>query len=462
MKKGRVAFLQPQECIPDNSTIPPLGVLYLLAISEKMGLEGRFFDQRLNKNAIDQLIPFQPDLVGITATTSAFNQGLKAINVLKKSLPHAIIAIGGPHASVLPQEAIEAGADIAIVGEGELAWQLICEAVFNRGERPKGWLLGARADETHSDKANMRLLTSEELNELPFPAFHLMDLEKYFSSSQRHGLYQRGKRILPIITSRGCSFHCTFCTHMMGHRVRARSSKSVLTEIEFLCRNYGVDEIFFEDDFFFFDRERALDILDRLSRITPQLHIKFANGVRADSIDQELLKTAKRAGAYSITFGIESGCEKTLKKMKKHLDLGKVQDLVKLAREEGFLVGGNCILGYPEETEADTIESIKFFYSLHLDSCAIVNLIPFPGTEVYQECKRKGYLNAKAKDWDNYSFNLTRPIILCETPEMTSEKITKIIHNSYRKLYLRPYMLKNLISQLTMKQLLYIIKYGVY
>ena len=335
---------------------------------------------------------------------------------------------------------------------------MLCKEVFVRHQRPHKWLLGAKLDKSHSEKALLRSLTVEELNELPFPAFNLMDLERYFSSTQRHGLYQRGKRVLPIMASRGCPFQCTFCAHMMGQAVRVRSVQSVINEIEFLVRNYGIDEIYFEDDAFFFDRENALEILERLAKFEPKLHIKFANGVRVNFLDRDLLRAAMRAGAYSITFGIESGSAETLKRMRKQLDLNKVREAVFLAKQEGFLVGGNCILGYPEETERAMRESIDFFYSLRLDSCALVNLVPFPGTEVYEECSRKGYLNSKAADWDNYCFNLTHPSVLIEYPGMDQKRLVKIIRSAYRRLYARPYMIYNLMHHLTFKEKIDLIK----
>jgi radical SAM superfamily enzyme YgiQ (UPF0313 family) len=239
----------------------------------------------------------------------------------------------------------------------------------------------------------------------------------------------------------------------MGARIRSRSIDSVIAEVKFLVNTYGIDELYIEDDNFTIKRERALQILDRLAAVTPPIYLKFANGARVDAVDRELLDAMKKARVYSISFGIESGSASTLKKMKKHLDLEQAKENILLAKSMGFLVGANCIIGYPGETVQDVQESLDFFLNLPLDSMAIVNLVPFPGTEVREICEEQGYLTKEAQRWENYFFSLNNPYPLIETPHLSKTELTTLIHKAYRKMYLRPRWIWNTIKYLSPRQI---------
>jgi len=197
-----------------------------------------------------------------------------------------------------------------------------------------------------------------------------------------------------------------------------------------------------------------MEILARLAAFSPPIYLKFANGIRADAVDRELLEAMRRARVYVLSFGIESGCPATLEKMRKHLDLDKARENVLLAKSMGFLVGSNCIVGYPGETVADVNRSLDFFLSLPLDSMAIVNLVPFPGTEVRELCERQGYLTPEAANWDNYYFAINRPIPLIETPELPRRELVRLIRQAYRRMYLRPSWLWRAARHLTWRQML--------
>jgi len=135
--------------------------------------------------------------------------------------------------------------------------------------------------------------------------------------------------------------------------------------------------LYFEDDNFTAQRERALEILDRLAAFKPPLYLKFANGIRADRVDKEILKAMKRARVDSLSFGIESGCEATLAQMQKNLRLDLARENVLLAKSLGFLVGANALSVYPGETKEDIAKSLEFFFGLPLDSMAIVTWCHF-------------------------------------------------------------------------------------
>jgi radical SAM superfamily enzyme YgiQ (UPF0313 family) len=452
----RVAFYTP--AIPDGNTTPPLGPLYLLAALRAAGHEGRLFDARLDPRALEALLGYAPAAVCISAVTPAFPGALRAAAAVRARLPGAAVIVGGPHATALPGEvAREPLFDFALSGECELPLPRLC-SLLERGERSADALatvanLHLRTPEGVQATPAAGYLASADLDRLPWPAFDLMDLPRYFAGSQAHGLFSRGRRILPVMTTRGCPQACTFCCRVLGNRIRERSVESVLAEVRHLAATYGIDELYLEDDNFTVKRERALEILDRLAAIDPPLWVKFANGIRADRVDRELLLAMKRARVYTLSFGIESGSPATLRRMRKNLDLEVARESVRLAKSLGFLVGANCIIGYPGDTEEEIRQSLDYFFALDLDSMAIVNLVPYPGTAVRALCEERGYLTPAAADWGNYYFSLNRPIPLVSTPELPPERLIALTRRAYRRMYLRPRWLWRATRRLTLRQM---------
>lgn len=452
----RVAFFTP--ALHDGNTTPPLGPLSLLASLRQAGHEGRLFDERLDPHALAGLLAYAPGVVGISAVTPAFPGALRAAAAVRARLPGAKIVVGGPHATALPAEvARETLFDFAMSGECELPFPRLC-TLIGQGEFSAEALATVENLQYHTAEgvqatAPTGFLPSADLDRLPWPAFDLMDLPRYFAGSQAHGLFSRGRRILPVMTTRGCPQSCTFCCRVLGQRIRERSVESVLAEARHLVAAYGIDEIYFEDDNFTVKRERALEILDRLAGLDHPPWLKFANGIRADRIDRELLLAMRKARVYTLSFGIESGSPVTLARMRKNLDLEVASESVRLAKSLGFLVGANCIIGYPGDTEEDIRRSLDFFFALDLDSMAIVNLVPYPGTEARALCEERGYLTPAAADWGNYYFSINRPIPLVSTPELPPDRLIALTRQAYRRMYLRPGWLWRSARQLTLRQI---------
>lgn len=445
MKK--LAFVQPM--INDGNLTPPLGTLIMAAIMQDEGWEVRFFDERLDANAINLLIDFCPSIVGVSAVTASVLRGRQLTIQIKAALPDTITVFGGPHATAIPEEVSGwDSVDFVVVDEGEYAVRDLCQ-----------WFLAGRTSSELRRIPNLcytvdgnliqneirSFLQPEELDRLPMPAYHLLDLEQVFKNT-RHGLFQKGKRILPIMSSRGCPNQCTFCSRVMGSRIRYRNHELVLKEIENMVSNYELDEIWFEDDNFTANKKRAHTMLDLLIERNLGIHIKFANGMRGDGVDYEILEKMKKAGCYSISFGIESGSSRILKLMQKNLSLKKVKENVQIAKSMGFLVGANCILGYPGEAVEDMKESLDYFMDLDLDSMAVVNLIPFPGTKVRQICEERRYLTTEAENWNNYIFDINNPKILIATEFLDAKVLKRMINQAYRRMYLKPKRLYNILK----------------
>ncbi|HPG29962.1 MAG TPA: radical SAM protein [bacterium] len=455
----RIALYNP--IAPDMNTTPSLGLLYIAAKLEKAGHTSFVFDERFNKNAVAEVINFQPQVLGITSVTASFKNGLSAAEKIKNKLKDIRIVFGGPHASALPEPVVsEPLVDYVMTGECENSFPQLCEAINCKNETEsdleniKNLTFKTKTgDKITSSVRREEFLNSEELDLLPFPAFHLMNIDAYFNSPQEHGLFQKGKRILPIMTTRGCPFTCDYCCRIMGKTLRKRSVGNILSEIKTLIGKYDIDELYIEDDNFTADKKRAIEVLDAIIP-TGLKHIKFANGLNVQMIDEEILIKMKEAGAYSLSFGVESGCAETLKKMNKKINLDYAEHIIMTAKKMGFLVGSNCIIGYPGETKKDIRTSIDFFMKLKLDSMAIVNIVPFPGTETRRICEEKQYLTEEAADWNNYYFSINNPIPLIKTEYLSKSELKSEINRAYWKMYFNPVWFFRNLKHLSLKKII--------
>jgi len=451
----RVAFvISPTR---DGNYVPPLGILSLAALLREQGVEPRIFDCAAETSALDALVDFKPHLTGLTAVTSSVLSARRLAGVIKARFSHTKIIFGGPHATALPEEVIAwPEVDFVVAGEAERALVPLCawlEAkapVSQLATVPNLYHKESGAPQ-HTQKADW--LSSHELDHLPLPAYDLLDIDSV-TARLRHGLIRRGKRALPYMATRGCPHLCAFCCRVMGRRVRRKNPDVVLAEIESLVDAYGIDELYIEDDNFTASKDYALRILDGIYERKLPITIKFANGARIDTLDDVILERMRRAGCSSLSFGLESGSSRVLQMMDKHLDLDVVRTKVAMAQSHGFMTGGNMIVGYPGEREQDIWESVDFFQSLKLDSVAIVNLVPFPGTAVRALCEEKGYLTDEAAHWDNYYFDIADPKILVETEEMSKEQLKAIMRKVFFKLYTDPRRVWRLLRTMSPKDIL--------
>jgi radical SAM superfamily enzyme YgiQ (UPF0313 family) len=434
----KVALVQPK--IPDGNYMPSLGLLYIASLLESNGFCVKVFDENYDENVIKGLLGYDPAVIGITSVTAAINSSIKITQNIKRDSP-ARVVFGGAHPTAVPGDTVRAeGVDFVVINEGEYPMLELCKAI--REKRNENAFkdipnLYYKIDGSVRNTKKAKFLSGTELDELPYPAFHLLDLEYVFKRAV-HGLFSMGRRILPIMTSRGCPQVCTFCCRMMGYRERERSVSNVIKEIRFMKEAYNIDELYIEDDNFTGNRERAVKILDEIIKADLGIYIKFANGLRADTVDEEILSKIKEAGGYWVGFGIESGSKRVLGLMKKNLDLELAKENVRTAKRKGLFVGSNFIIGYPEETEEDLNESMNYFKGLGLDSCAVVNLVPFPGTAVCAYSKKMGYLTKDAENYDNYYFKMLNPNILVSTPALPQKKAKKAIRAFFLRFYLRP------------------------
>ncbi|MDH4209202.1 MAG: radical SAM protein, partial [Anaerolineae bacterium] len=267
----------------------------------------------------------------------------------------------------------------------------------------------------------------EDLDSLPFPARHIVRQEGY-----RAAIYS-GVRPTAMVSSRGCPYHCVYCLWpdtLYGHKFRARSAANVVDEIEQAVRDYGVDEIYFDDDCLTLSKKRVLEICRLI--LERGLEVKWIVQARVDTVDREVLAAMKEAGCHYILFGVESGSPRMLEIMKKRITLDQVRQAFKDCREVGIKTQAFFLFGVPGENRETIEETIQFAKEIDADSTQFAIAIPHPGTQLYETCMDNGWL--VFDNWEDFAAENS----LIETEALTREDVEKARIHAYRSYYLSP------------------------
>jgi len=316
-----------------------------------------------------------------------------------------------------------------VVGEGEQTMSELADSLAS-GEADYGKIKGLWSKiGGEIIKGEPRPLI-ENLDELPWPAWELVnDLNDYQAPDALR------RPIMSIMTTRGCPFGCTYCVskQIFGRRYRARSKESLLNEIKYYIKNFGVKELHIMDDVFTLDKARTIEICRAIQAGKFDLTLSFANGIRADSVDEELLKVLKDTGFQDLGFGVETGDEEILKSIKKNSTKSDMRRAFKLAKQFAFNTWGFFMIGLPGETGETIKKTIDFAIELDPDFAKFLILKPFPGSEVFNKLNSQGLI--KDFNYDNYGV-YTAPVH--EFPGLSAKDMLKWQRRAYLKFYLRP------------------------
>jgi radical SAM superfamily enzyme YgiQ (UPF0313 family) len=438
----KIALVRPR--YKTHLITPPLGLGYLSSYLKSRGHEIKIIDG-LNLDLSNEEITEacrDYDIVGITCLTDFYlatvdlSRRLKALG--------KIVVLGNVHPSCLPEQSLrEAQADFAVLGEGELSFYELIEALKNNLrpiDVPGVYYLG-------QDNFRPREFI-ENLDDLPFPDWQQLDPRAYQKAP--HGALIKNFPVAPIVTTRGCPYSCKFCASpdFWRQRLRFRSPENVIAEIELLVRDFGVKEIHFEDDNLTFNRQHVTRICELI--IERGLKISWAtpNGVRADKVDEKLLRLMKRAGCYYIVFGIESGNQDILNNIRKAETLKDIERAVNLAHKIGLMTQGFFILGLPGETEQTIKNSVDFAKKVPLDRAQFLILDLLPGSALWTEHK-----DEFKYDYQKESYH--EPTWVPAT--ITAEKLKEWQPKAFREFFFRPGPIFSLVRFLRLSQLKFII-----
>ena len=396
----------------------PLGPVSLASTLEQAGHDAEIYDPKIGATlsrkgghyyfgdepeAIRRRIRAgRPDVVGISNLFSRDAGNALMIAGQVKEVDRSIFtAVGGFHASARPYDFISSGfVDAVAVGEGEVAAKELMGALES-GAPPAG-IRGIVAGENDGPEKSGPRPFIEDLDSLPLPAYHLVEMERYFHLQKRgYGArpYGRGRRKVSLLTSRGCPFRCVFCSiqTVMGRRWRAHSIDYVLDHIRFLVKRYSADFIQFEDDNISWDVDRFLGILDGITGAGVRVRWGTPNGIRVDTIaSRKMMIRIKKSGCDYLNIGVESGDQKILDRVvKKRLDLSTVEKAARLAAEFDIQLSAYYMVGFPGEGIDNVKRTLDFALTLYRKYHLIpyVNYaMPLPGTELHDIAVEKGYL----------------------------------------------------------------------
>ena len=368
--------------------LPRIGIAIIATILNKSGFKVKAYAEDLV--ALDFNEIKDADLVGISSITSTSTRSYKLINEIKKINPDVPIVMGGAHPTFLPEEAIENGSDYAVRGEGEKTIIELINAIEGKCALEDVDGLSFKKDGKFIHNKDRELI--ENLDDMPFPDWSLLENHKEIN-------------YIPIQTSRGCPYGCKFCSviKVFGRKYRFRSVDSVIAEIKYFLKTFEgtkAKRVFFYDDNFSANKTRTKNLLKKIIEQNIKIPTWFSQDRLDISDDEELMELMVKTGCKRIMAGIESVNPATLTEYKKGQKVEDIKSSIEKLHKHGIGVHGMFVLG----SEHDDIDSIKktmnFIIENKIDTVQIMILIPFPGTEVYNELKEQGRMIFDgAKDW---------------------------------------------------------------
>ena len=400
----------------DINPLPPLGLGYIAAVLKKQGIKVKIVDTLmmgwhnrvdiqddllrigLSFEDIQKIISdFAPDMVGVNSLfTKQRNNAHEILRLAKEVDPEIVTVMGGAHPTVLPEMVLaDENVDFAVLGEGENTILDILKIIEGRGNDLELDGIGFKKDGETVIYPKTRYI--KEVDSIPFPAWDVMDMDRYFGLDASHGK-RRHSRFMPIMTSRGCGAGCTFCSahRVWGKGYRMRSAENIIEEMRVLKDKYGIKELMFEDDNLTLNIKRAEKIFD--SMISEEFNFAWdtPNGVAAFALTESVIMKMKKSGCYKMNLALESGSQYVLDNIiKKPLKLNKVKPLVEYARKIKLDISIYLIIGMPGETLDQIQETFRLAEELGVYQPHISVATPYPGSELYDTCVKNEYIGAE-------------------------------------------------------------------
>lgn len=435
-----------------------LGLLYVAAeLRRAAGITPRIIDLNLDDAPLDAfgalLAQEKPDIIGFSVLTFNLLNCLETCRIIRKASPQTKICFGGIHPTLYPEETLGLGlADYIVMGEGE---RTFCELVAAVASQDEPRLAAVRGIGYRTKEGSVRLNPPREpvrdLDELPFPAYDLIDIKRYSNLLSSSG------QSITVMTSRGCPYKCIFCDiRQSGYRYR--SPQNILQEIKSFV-GMGLREFFIQDDNFTLHRARAKELCRLL--IEADLGISYKISARVDHLDDELMGCLKRSGCQTIYFGVESGSQPMLDYLQKGITVDKVRTAFGLARKHGLDSCAYIMIGIPAETRGDiakTLELVAEIKPRHLQ-CSVCT--PMPRTYLYNKLLEEGAIQS------DYWLEFARhPDPAFKTPfasrDFAPEELRRMQDQIQKRFYFSPrIILKEMMATRSLRQYLLKAKYAL-
>ena len=423
----------------------PLNLCYLASyLRENLDCEISIMDCEIEemsfKDIERKIRRYSPNIVGITCPTPVFGYIIKIAGIIKRLNKDCHVILGGPHPTALPEDCIRyENIDFLVLKEGEETFKEVVEFIVagkTNFEKIDG-LVFRRGKEIIFNKPREYI---KDLDSLPFPARDLLDIGKYHSAPTKKLTKYRATSIL---SGRGCPYNCIHCISrcLWGGKIRVRSPKNIVDEIEDCIKRFGIREFNFYDDTFTIIEDHVIAICDEIIR--RKLDISWICFGRVNAITRRMIKKMKEAGCKKVSFGLESGSQVILDKMRKNSTLEMGRNAVKIVNQEGLNVHASFMIGNIGETRKTVDQTIRFARSLDLDNATFFITTPYPGTDLYNIALEKGFISPRTHYEDFAPITDSEPIVVQNN--LSAKELVKLRKNAFNQFYLRPkYIIRKL------------------
>ncbi len=399
--------------------------------------EGYGFDEY-----IDSVRQWNPDVIAFTAVTFTIVDTLSAVRLAKEFNDSMITCIGGWHVSLFPHETLKQNSvDFVVVGEGEITFlELVNQLSKSKDDRKFDLIDGLGYKDSNGIRVNRARDPIKNLDELPFPDWRLLKFERY-----RHVLSESSVT-LPLESSRGCPFKCTFCDQR-GTKFRYKSAQRIVEEV-IHYKSLGIRSIFFVDDQFIVINKRIIEFCKAI--VDKKIDISFKISSRVDCVNAELLHWLKQAGCITISYGVESSSQKYRNYFEKGIDEEDIRNAFKLTNDAGVDPFAFMMIGIPGQTHQEIMNDLRFLKEIKAKFASFSVCSPYPKTELYLSLLKNGYY--KRDYWLEFANNPSNDFVmpLCND-NFTSEELRKLqtlltrkFHMTFRFLFETIKRMKNI------------------
>lgn len=414
--------------------VPPLGIAYIASFLNKHGHDVSILDcEAENSCAADikrEIEKEDPDIVGVSAITTNIHGALESCRIAKEC--GKTVVIGGSHMVIFPTETMTYSyIDYGVCGEGEQPMLELLKAIENKGDISR---IAGLAYRRNGKVVINGIARNDNLDSLPWPAYHLLPLERY-------EMVNTGK-IVCMFTTRGCPYKCTFCfRNPILDKVRKRDPVKVVDEIEHVNKEYGIKYFNFVDETITLYKEHIGEICEDIVR--RKLKISYQSPTRVNHVDEELLRKMKRSGCETLRFGVESGDEDILRIIDKRIRLEDSRKAFRLCRKIGIKTVGYFMIGYIGETEETIKKTIQFAKELNPDYPTFFPATPMPNTRLFDMAVDRGLVDKNY--WSDFVLGKRKDPLPFIFPDAGDYAV-----KAYKEFYFRPsYIMKTLLRKET-------------
>ncbi|MDA2930190.1 B12-binding domain-containing radical SAM protein [Acidobacteria bacterium AH-259-O06] len=423
----------------------PIGLVYIAPIAERKGHHVDILDLALEDDPdpvlCSKLQERKWDLAGFSCMTAEFEGTEMVASKVKEFDPNIKIIFGGQHPTMVTNEVMaQPYCDFVCVGEGEETFAHFLDVFSGDGDMAQVFGL-AYKDVNGEIRKNPPRPQIVDVDSIPFPAYHLLDLDRYVEAESAR-YTPKYSRAIQIFTSRGCPWHCYYCHDLFGKKFRPRSPEDVLAEMKMLYYDYNIREFMVEDDIFNFDMDRAKQICDMIVEEKLEIGMQFGNGVRLERLDEELIQKLAAAGTHHMCIAIESASPRIQKLSKKYLKLHMVKDVVRWSKKYKINTLGFFMIGFPTETVEEINMTIRFACETDLDGALFSIVIPYAGTELAKQVIEQDMFDP------NYKPDLLHEVVRIQTSDFDFKTLKRLQRKAYLLFFLTRFRFLKLVPKL--------------